>query len=390
MRTRINDTKSPRHQKSLVLTLVLLFSGLLFRLPAFAAETLTLETALKQVETQNSELKILSERLTYAQLMKSRSLSDVSDLERDLSNTTKDEQKLSIAIQAYVTPLRNTYEVDALTRERNLRLTTLKYEAEAAYRSIIDDKAALMLAKYNLNVAKKDETAKKLLFEMGRVARIEYDRAVVARSESELKVKALERGIELSYMKLNALIEKPSGARYELKTPAANLELPKIADLNAAVAYYKTKSNAILNQTETVAVAVKEVNVYRSYGVYKTIGSTSRIEGLAEKERNLNIETLRLGVVTRSADYDFRVAWNDVQTSYDSFVNAHGKYILSTKELEIARIRYERGLTTAQDYLKAAASNESARLDRQNAIKDFQLKRGSFMSDYAMEAFLAK
>lgn len=376
--------------RGFVIAVMILSGGLYTFTSSYAAETLTLETVLSQVETKNSELMILTESLNYAQLMKSRSLSDVSGLESDLSSTTKDEQKLSIALQAYVTPLKNTYEVNALTREKTLRLQTLKNEAEAAYRSILDDKAGLMLAKYNLTVAKKDEMAKKLLFEMGRVARIEYDRAVVARSETEQKVKTIERGIELSYMKLNALIERPAIDRYELKMPAANLNLPSLPDLPAAVDYYKSKSSDILKQTETVALAAKEVNVYRSYGVYKTIGSTSRIEGLAEKERNLNIETLRLGVVTRSADYDFRMAWNDVQTSYDSFVNAHGKYILSTKELEIARIRYERGMTTAQDYLKAAAANEASRLARQSAIKDFQLKRGNFMVEYAVEAFLTK
>ena len=372
------------------LGLIILFLVFVNGLPGFAAETLTLEAALKKVDSDNSELKILNERLSYAQLMKSRSFSDVPTLERDLRDSTKADQKLNIALQAYVTPLKNTYEVEALLREKSRRLDTLKHETEAAYRSILDDKASLMLAKYNLSVAQKDETAKKLLFELGRVARIEYDRAIVSRSEAEQKVKGIERGIELSYMKLNALMERASGDRYELKAPTAILELPKITDLNAAVAFYKTKSNAILKQSESVAVATQEVNIYRSFGVYKTIGSISRIEGLAEKERNLNIETLRLGVAIRSAEYDFRMAWNDLQTSYETFINAHGKYTLSNKELEIAKIRYERGLTTAQDYLKAASANEAARLARQTAIKEFQLKRSNFMTEYAIEAYLSK
>ena len=374
----------------IALGLILLFLVIVNGVPGFATETLTLEAAIKKVETENSEIKILNERLSYAQLIKSRSLSDVPALERDLQDSTKADQKLNIALQAYVTPLKNTYEVEALLREKSRRLDTLKHEAEAAYRSILDDKASLILAKYNLNVAQKDETAKKLLFELGRVARIEYDRAVVTRSEAEQKQKGIERGIELSYMKLNALMERSPGDRYELKTPTAILELPRITDLNSAVAFYKTKSNSILKQSETVAVAIQEVNIYRSFGVYKTIGSISRIEGLAEKERNLNIETLRLGVVTRSADYDLRMAWNDLQTSYETFINAHGKYTLSNKELEIAKIRYERGLTTAQEYLKAAAANEAARLARQTAIKEFQLRRSIFMTEYAIDTYLSK
>lgn len=387
-------TRNPQFKKILVSVIgtmiLLLIGGLVQSQPGFALETLTLETVLKQVETENSELKILEERLKFSKLQMARSQSDVLDLVKDLINTSENEKKLSIAIQAYITPLRYTQEVEALTREKDFRVMTLKQEAEAAYRNILEDQAGLVLAKYNLNVARKDEAAKKALFDLGRIARIDYDRAVVARSEAELKTKAIERSIELSFMKLNALIEKPASARYDLKMPVATLALPKIQDVAAAVEFYKTKSNTILKQAETIALTAKEVDIYRGFGVSKTIGGVSRIEGLAEKERNLNIETLRLAIMKRSADYDFRIAWNDLQTSYESFTSAHSKYLLSSKELEIAKIRYERGMTTAQDYLKAASANETARLARQTAIKDFQLKHGNFMAQFSVEAFLGQ
>ncbi|MDO9592968.1 MAG: hypothetical protein Q7I98_07250, partial [Erysipelotrichaceae bacterium] len=183
-------------------------------------------------------------------------------------------------------------------------------------------------------VAKRDESAKKLLFELGRLARIDYDRAIVKRTEVEQLVKALTRSIELNYMKLNALMERPASDRYDVIKPTLSLTLPVLTDMPAAVERYKQVSDRILSQNEAVALAVKEVELVRGFGVWKTVNGVSILDTLAEKERNLNIENLRLKTLLRNADYDFRIAWNNLQSSYETYVVDHGKYALSSKELE--------------------------------------------------------
>jgi outer membrane protein TolC len=371
--------------KFLVMVLVLmLFGTAAMTQPAYAVETLTLEQVIKRVQAYNSDLVLLSEELTFALWQQSEANRKVSDLASQLSGA-ENEARLSLAKQAFLEPLSAAFKVAGLQRDQTSKLLTLKKDAEAAYLAIIEAKAALIQAKYNVVVAKRDESAKKLLFELGRLARIDYDRAIVKRTEVEQLVKALTRSIELNYMKLNALMERPASDRYDVIKPTLSLTLPVLTDMPAAVERYKQVSDRILSQNEAVALAAKEVELVRGFGVWKTVNGVSTLDTLAEKERTLNVENLRLKTLLRNADYDFRIAWNNLQSSYETYVMDHGKYALSSKELEIARIRYERGLITPAVYLQAASSYEAARLTRQKSIQNFHLARGAFVVDFAIK-----
>lgn len=342
--------------------------------PAYAAETLTLDQVITRVQKDNIDELILNTELSYAAWQQVQAYQKVSDLEAQLE-VASDEQKLSLAKQAYLEPLRASYKVERLIRDQERLQTKLKNDAEAAYLALVDSKAALLQVKYSALIAQKDETAKKLLLERGRIARIDYDRAILKRTEADQQVVTLERNIELMYLKLNALMERPATDRYEVTTPQLELSLPIISDISAAVENYKKFSEKLLTQNETILLAEKELDLVGSYGV-----STSG----AEADRNVFIEKLRLELAVRSADYDFRIAWNDLQSSYDNFVLEYGKYNLSAKEYEITKIRYERGMITPTVYLQAASTHEAARLSRQKALQSFHLARGDFMMNYSV------
>lgn len=380
-------TKLPRRRLAALLVLILsmiILYGLAGSSPAYAAEVLTLEEVVERIHTDNTDLLILEEQITYATFAQTEAYRKVPDLMNRVQGASG-EQRLSLARQAQIEPLRATFNTAGLKRQKERLLVTLRSDAEAAYIGILEDQEALVLAKYNVFVAKKDEAVKKALFDAGKLARIDYDRAIVKRTETEQQIKTLERSIQLGYMKLNALMERPSADRYELTKTDFAFTLPEVKDLPSAIERYKVKAESIIKQDEAVVLASTELGIVRAYGITSTIGGVSVVETLAEKERNFNIETLRLRIAKRSADYDFRIAWNNLQSSYDSFVIAHGRYILSSKELEIARVRYERGLTTAPVYLQSAAGHEAARLSRQKALKEFNLTRSAFVVDYAIE-----
>jgi hypothetical protein len=177
-------------------------------------------------------------------------------------------------------------------------------------------------------------------------------------------------------------MNRPSGDRYEVTKPTLDLNLPIILDVQVAVDRYKLYSDKLLKQTEAQKLAAKELELVKEYGRYTNVAGDGIIETLAEKERNAAIENLKLEIALRNSDYDFRIAWNNLQNVYETFVSEHGRYILSIKEIDIERIKYERGMISPVQYLQAASKHEAARIARQKAIKEFHLSRGTFMLEY--------
>ncbi len=353
-----------------LLVLLLSVSG------AFALETMTLDQVVERVQTQNSQLALLEEELRYTAWLEDEARDTAEDLE-DLVESNYGDEWLPQARLVYVEPLKMEFELNSLERQKVTLKKTLESDAVNAYLGLINAKEALLQAKYDLLVAEKDELAKKLMLDMGRIAKIDYDKAYIALQQQGRVVASYERTIELNYIKLNALMERTASDRYEVVKPILDVSLPKIESFDMAVVNYKENSDKILDQVEALRVAEENYDIADEIADNETT--------IIQAERAMNLESFRTIAMLRSADYDFRIAYNDLVSKYDAVLTAFGRYGLSVKGYEIAKIKYERGMSTPVEFLNAASDNESARRAWQTSLNDFFSARTAFIVNFSIE-----
>lgn len=343
---------------------------------AFALETLTLEQVVDRVQTENSQLALLDEEIRYTVWLEDEARDTAEDLE-DLVESNYGDKYLPQAKLVYVEPLKMQFELNSLERQKVTLLKTLESDAVTSYLNLINAKEGLLQARYDLMAAEKDELAKRLMLEMGRIAKIDYDKAYISLQQQSRVIASYERTIELNYIKLNALMERSASDRYEVVKPVLEVSLPQINSFEMAVVAYKENSDKLLDQVEALRIAQENYDVAEEISDNETT--------IIQAERAMNLESFRTLSMLRSADYDFRIAYNDLANKYDSVMTAFGRYGLSVKNYEIAKIKYERGMTTAVEFLQAASDNESARRVWQTSLNDFFSARTAFIIDFSIE-----
>jgi len=351
---------------SIILMVLTLSSG-------FALEQVTLEEVILEAKANNSNVLILDEQIKYASWLTTETKAVAEDLMDDLFNAPSD-QRYGLAQKVYIEPLRASFQSKNLNLEKISLLKQLESQATGAYFELLDSEEALLQAKYDVTVAQKDEAAKKLMFEMGRVAKIDYDKAVFTREQMERSLTAYERSIELSYIKLNEIMSRSPYDRYDLVKPALTVDLPVIEDIPEAVENYRLNSLEFIKQLEALDLAEE---VYEITSNFSTDRSTRM-----QADRDREMESFKLDAAKRSADYEFRIEYNNLLNQYDTFVSAYGRYSISVKTYEIAKLKYNRGMITAVEFLKEASTHESIRRERQAALHSFNTAKTSFITKF--------
>ncbi|MGE5483731.1 MAG: TolC family protein [Ignavibacteriales bacterium] len=342
-----------------------------------AAETLSLEDAVRLAIDSSPEMELARLRLAQAMLDFDTADEIAGSIEEDQATTWD----LKLAREYNPVAARNALEY----AERDLALVEkrVRLSVSGAYYDVLKAESMLAAVKAGQERAEKQLEHGRALLEAGKAARADVLAAETGVAAARTAVVSSEKALEMAVMALTQVAGLATGEKRRLSTRG-----PASGDLRAGADALSEVAKDPGHIDELVAsVLPKRLDVSAA----STAAEQARLYlEVAGEFYTANVWTVRQAEIrVQSADIALKQAKSEaeleVRLAYLSLLEAAGRYEMTAKTVEnaaesvrISGIRYDAGVGTALECVAAETLYRQAQAEHIQAEYDFSLANARF------------
>lgn len=337
--------------------------------PAFAAEPLTAESQTEPTQQASTSFTI-DEAIQFAK-EHSRNLAAVKASEENAKYTQKEARltyknvrKYSASdVQSYLVASGYAYNASRFNyriAQRNTLMTeyTLESTVKSSFYTYINNAKKEKLAEEVLANSKERLNAAEIKYTNGFLSELEKTRFEIDVLENQNKLNAAKRASEYSMMQLKSTLNYPLD---DVLTVTGEFESqPRITVTPEQAVQKAANSLTRANAEENFSLAKTKVNSYHTfYGPASASWHSASTEfALAELDYQDAINNERLNIYN---------TYNSLVSAYESLdlLDANINYLKNS--LEAGKIMYDRGMTSADDYLDLVQQYDNTKNSRSDA-----------------------
>ncbi|MHB8062787.1 MAG: TolC family protein, partial [Ruminiclostridium sp.] len=329
---------------------------------------LSLNSFIEAAEKVSSKIKLLDDKIVVQE--RRVKIANQNREEANKKFTIPEAELLNNKKEALLYPMQAQNQLDELKWERQNEVKALKVEATKLFYQYIFKQQELDSQSKVISKAQKEFDIAKKKVEVGdqnslSLNQSENDLSLAKQKLETLKVE--KTGIQ---MKINSLLQRDLAQAIEVKAEPLDISEYTNKNLDLIISKLKESGHSIVKLQNTYTETKTEYYT-EAYAVGMPRNREQLEYTLLDLENNIKDEKASVELKIRS-DY------NNLLNLKEDIEISKLTYDLNTKLQSVSELKYNRGLISISDYLKAAGDQETALISYNKAQLDYATAVGDF------------
>ena len=258
-------------------------------------------------------------------------------------------------------------------REIDLLEDRLAYDAMRLYYDIFKETAAVVNAQQELERTEKQAQRALVMFRLGAVSRLDYQRARSALDSTEAELISRKQDLQSAYERLNRLVGLPLQERPVL------VDLPEWEPLrdmgvNVYVARSMDHNTALWLAEQQIELARYDVKMHRHFDLEEEDTDPLRgPEPLEAKEKNISMAEDDYRDTIRQLEQNTRDIYRSIRSMEQEKEKLMNRLVEMERELQAQQARFAAGLVTAYDFFELEAALAQLKIQEKNLLLEHEL-----------------